>query len=95
MNWNCNPKVLPAIVHPTKCCTNHSYQNYVVPHIHPSHTTNVNHEFYAHQHYYPHTESFANEVSHQHFNAGPGPVPGPGFGPMSGPMPGPRPFWGR
>ena len=98
MNWNCCPsKVLPAIVHPTKCCTNHSCQNYVVPHIHPSHTTNINHEFYAHQHYYPHTESFANEVNHQHFNAGPGPgpVPGPGFGPMSGPMPGPRPFWGR
>ncbi len=81
----CRPRVLPAIVHPTQCCTNHNFENFIVPHIHPSHTTNVNHEFFAHQHYYPHTESFVNEVNHQHFNAGPGPFPRP--------FPGVRPFF--
>lgn len=83
---NCKCVVCQPIVHPTKCCTNHTCTNYVVPHIHPSHTTNVNHEFYAHQHYYPHTQSFQNEVSHQHFNAG-GSCPGAFQGVR------PRPFW--
>lgn len=97
MHWHCKPKVLPAIVHPTKCCVNHTGQNYVVPHIHPSQTTTVNHEFYAHNHYYPNTQSFANEVNHQHFNVVPGPGPGPGPfpGAVPRPFPGAGPFWGR
>jgi spore coat protein D len=82
----CRPKVLPAVVHPTKCCVNHTFSTTVVPHIHPSHTTNVNHQMYQHKHYFPHTESMVNEVSNQHFNC-PGPVPGgfPGAGPGFGP----------
>lgn len=81
---NCGPKVLPAVVHPTKCCVKHTHQNVIVPEIHPTHTTNVNHTNYQHQHYFPHTESVVNEVSNQQMNM---PGPGPGMGPMGvGPM---------
>lgn len=86
MHCQCPTCCLPPIVHPAKCFVNNTCQNYIVPHIHPSHTTNVNHQFYAHQHHYPHTESFVNEVSHQHFNVAPGPVPRP--------FPGAGPYWG-
>lgn len=70
------PNVLPPIVYPTKCCVTHTCQKTIVPHIHPSHTTNVNHHRFDHLHYYPHTQSFANEVSHQHFHCGPVVPPG-------------------
>ncbi|MFK4997792.1 CotD family spore coat protein [Bacillus sp. N9] len=43
---------MPAVVHPTKCCVKHSYNNIIVPEIHPSHTTHVNHENIIHQHYF-------------------------------------------
>ena len=98
MYINCGTKVLPAVVHPTKCCVKHKQYNYVIPEIHPSHTTTVNHINYQHQHSFPHTESCVNEVTNtQSFGPAPGPglvppigpgmVPpaGPGFGP---PMPG-------
>ncbi|HEY4554275.1 MAG TPA: CotD family spore coat protein [Bacillaceae bacterium] len=97
MFFNCGTQVLPAIVHPTKCCVNHKMFNVIQPEIHPSHTTNVNHTNVHHQHYFPHTESVVNEVSHsQSFIPGappPGiaPVPRPGFGPVPGPGFGPRP----
>ncbi|MBY0122639.1 spore coat protein [Bacillus sp. S/N-304-OC-R1] len=81
----CGPRptnVLPAIVHPTKCCVNHTFQNNIVPHIHPSHTTTVNHINFEHVHSFPHTQSVVNEVTNQQFVAPPGPgvVPAPGFG---------------
>ena len=76
MNVFCGTKVCPPIVHPTKCCVNNAQYNYIVPHIHPSHTTNVNHYMYQHQHYFPHTESVVNEVSNQQFICpGSGPRP--------------------
>ncbi|MDQ0213647.1 spore coat protein D [Oikeobacillus pervagus] len=66
----CRPKVLPAVVHPTKCCVNHTNQQFIVPHIHPTHTTNINHQMYQHQHHFPQTQSFVNNVQHQHVNCG-------------------------
>ncbi|UII54587.1 spore coat protein [Cytobacillus spongiae] len=78
------PNVLPTVVHPTKCCVTNSFENNIVPHVHPTHTTNVNHINYKHEHYFPQTFSNVNEVTHQHFNAGPGYPPygpRPGFGP--------------
>ncbi|MEC1156488.1 spore coat protein [Cytobacillus horneckiae] len=82
---HCGPKthVCPPIVHPTKCNVQHTCENVIVPHIHPSHTTTVNHVNYKHQHHFPHTQSFANEVTNQQFVAGAGQGPGfggPGFG---------------
>ncbi len=97
----CGPRpthVLPAIVSPTKCCVNHTFQNNIVPHIHPSHTTTVNHVNYQHVHSFPHTQSVVNKVTNQQFVTGapcqgaaaPG-FGGPGFGGpgMGGPIPGP------
>ena len=57
---HCPPHVMAPIVHPPKCCTQHYFQATVVPHIHPSHTTHVNHHLFQHQHYFPHTESVTN-----------------------------------
>ncbi|MGE8204287.1 CotD family spore coat protein [Heyndrickxia sp. NPDC080065] len=88
----CGPKVLPAVVHPTKCCVKHTQETFIQPHIYPSHTTNVNHEVIAHQNYYPHTESFVNEVSNVNLGPAVGPVPPYGPGPGVGPYPGMAPF---
>ncbi|AEH47688.1 CotD family spore coat protein [Parageobacillus thermoglucosidasius] len=82
---HCVPHVVAPIVHPPRCCVQHHFQATVVPHIHPSHTTHVNHHFFQHQHYFPHTESVVNQVANQQLFCG-GPGPGPG---------GPGPFpWG-
>ncbi|MEK3886066.1 CotD family spore coat protein [Bacillus sp. FSL K6-3431] len=82
---HCGPKVLPAVVHPTKCCVKHTQENFIVPEIHPIHTTTVNHKNFEHQHFFPHTQSTVNEVSNQQMNMpGPGPM---GLGPANmGPM---------
>lgn len=81
-------QVLPAIVHPTKCCTTHSFNNVVQPHIHPSHTTHVNHTNIQNQHYFPHTQSAVNQVTSTNMNMGPGPSVAGAFSPAPGPMPG-------
>lgn len=73
----CRPNILPPVVHPTKCCVNHTFTKTIVPHIHPTHTTTVNHQLYEHQHYFPHTQSAVNEVSNQQFVCGGGLPPGP------------------
>lgn len=77
---HCKPNVLPAVVHPTKCCVNQTFQNNIVPHIHPTHTTTVNHVNFQHQHFFPQTQSTVNEVTHQNFVAPPGPVTTVPFG---------------
>ena len=60
----CRPtKVLPAVVHPTKCCVNHNFENIIVPHVFPSHTTTVNHTNFQSQEHFPHSQSVVNEVS--------------------------------
>lgn len=95
MMMHCGNKVMPAIVHPTKCCVKHTMQNITVPEIHPSHTTTVNHINYNHQHYFPHTESTVQEVTQTNtFMPGPGPMPTPrpGYGPR--PRPGMMPMPG-
>jgi spore coat protein D len=87
-NMYCRPtKVLPAIVCPTKCCVNHQFENIVLPVVHPSHTTNVNHTNIQKQHHFPHTQSVVNEVTSSDIGPVPGPVPPPtpGFGPGVGP----------
>ncbi|WP_078428191.1 spore coat protein [Alkalihalobacterium alkalinitrilicum] len=98
--WNrpCT-KVMPAVVHPTKCNVTHQCCEYIVPEIHPSHTTNVTHHHYKHIHSFPHTTSQQQQITHQHFvsptGMGPGaptqvsPFAGPGMGPGMGPGAGP------
>jgi spore coat protein D len=101
MHWKCRPKcpppskVLPAIVHPTKCYTQHTYNNVVQPQIHPAHTTTVNHTNVQNQHYFPQTQSFENVATSQDVNMGPSvagayaPGPGPGVAGAYAPGPGP------
>ncbi|UAL45715.1 spore coat protein [Sutcliffiella horikoshii] len=79
--YNCRPNMMGPIVHPTKCCVKNLYSTTEVPHIHPSHTTYVNNQQFQHKHYFPHTDSMVDSVSHQHFNCGPG---GPGMGGQPG-----------
>jgi hypothetical protein len=59
-------QVLPTQVSPTQNFVNTNVFPNVVPHVHPSHTTNVNKHVYTHQHYFPHTESTVNECYSQH-----------------------------
>ncbi|MFT8321182.1 MAG: CotD family spore coat protein [Bacillus sp. (in: firmicutes)] len=95
MHHHCKPNnVLPAVVHPTKCCVNNTFSNNIVPHIHPQHTTTVNHVNYEHQHFFPQTQSVENVVTNTQANMGPSPVPYPvqQQGPSQFPQTGGTPF---
>lgn len=84
--WCPPSKVFPAVCHPTKHCVNKTFSNNIVPHIWPTHTTNIHHENFQHVNYFPQTQSNVTQVTHQNF-IGTGPVPTPfggGFG-MGGP----------
>src|SRR4051794_29385528 len=59
---------MPPVIHPTKQLVNHTFSTTVVPHIHPVHTTTVNHHMYQHKHYCPHTASCAEECCNQHID---------------------------
>ncbi|WP_082692963.1 CotD family spore coat protein [Bacillus sp. FJAT-29814] len=58
----------PPVIHPTQEFVNHTFSTTVVPHIHPVHTTTVNHHLFEHKHYCPHTASCCDEVCNQHIN---------------------------
>ena len=89
----------PPVIHPTQQIVNHTFSTTVVPHIHPVHTTTVNHHLFQHKHFCPQTASCAEEVCNQQINccnpcAAPMPATlpaanalpgGPGFGPGVGP----------
>jgi len=47
----------PEMVDPPLHFQTYNRQNVIVPHIHPSHTTHLQHTHYILQHYFPHTES--------------------------------------
>ncbi|WP_100011250.1 CotD family spore coat protein [Lentibacillus sediminis] len=48
------------IVHPTKHNCVNQYSESVVEHVHPSHTTVMNHHLVKNKHYYPHSTSVQN-----------------------------------
>ncbi|WP_035186313.1 spore coat protein [Alteribacter aurantiacus] len=78
-------QVMPAQIHPTKQQMTHQCCEYIVPEVHPTHTTNVAHHLYKHIHTYPQTFSQVDQVSHQHFQGGPGQqVAGAQMGPNMG-----------
>lgn len=58
----------PPVIHPTTNFVNHTFSTTVVPHIHPVHTTTVNHHMFQHKHYCPQTASCCEEVCNQHIN---------------------------
>ncbi|MEH7500868.1 CotD family spore coat protein [Neobacillus drentensis] len=59
---------MPPVIHPTQQIVNQTFSTTVVPHIHPVHTTTVNHHLYQHKHYCPQTASCAEEVCNQQIN---------------------------
>jgi spore coat protein D len=94
--------VTPPVIHPTTNFVNHTFSTTVVPHIHPIHTTTINHHMFQHKHYCPQTASCAEEVCNQQINccnpcatgpamAAPNALPNMPFG---GPMMGPGPAMG-
>ncbi|SDD50008.1 spore coat protein D [Terribacillus halophilus] len=98
---HCCPKIQPqhtvhcgtkTLVDPVMNNVQHTYSEEVIEHIHPVHTTVVNHHKVKNVHAYPHTTSFANEqsVEETHLspthNSPPRPNPCHNCGPMM-PMP--------
>ena len=79
-SFGCPPVFCPPQVHPTmydlplvsppQQYVKTNLTSTVVPHIHPSHTTNVNKHMITHEHYFPHTESVVNECCEQHVMCG-------------------------
>jgi len=86
MGANLGTNVAPPVIHPTTNLVNHTFSTTVVPHIHPVHTTTINHHLFQHKHFCPQTASCAEEVCNQQINCcnpcAPGGMPAsaPGFG---------------
>ncbi|WP_017727908.1 spore coat protein, partial [Halalkalibacterium ligniniphilum] len=85
---HCRPRrrpaqVLPAVVHPTKCNVMQNTCEYIVPEIHPSHTTHLTNHVYNHVHSFPHTDSYQQNIANQHFVQRPRPAH---YGPVAGAM---------
>lgn len=71
-------QMYPPRVHPTQQHVVYQCNEYIVPEVHPAHTTIVNKHLYKHYHNFPQTVSSVDQVASQQFMcpAGP-PVPGP------------------
>ncbi len=77
------PVVLPPRIHPTKHNVVYNCCEYIVPEVHPTHTTVMNKHLYKHYHNFPQTVSQVDQVANQQFMCPPGPVM-----PVAGPGPG-------
>lgn len=75
------PRPVKEIVHPVRENVVHCCSEEVVNHIHPSHTTVVNHHLIKNKHFFPHSTSVANTVNQTNINCGPYPVGPYGMGP--------------
>ncbi|WP_018933749.1 CotD family spore coat protein [Gracilibacillus lacisalsi] len=75
--FGCGMPPAPTVVYPTKTNEVHTCSESEVKHIHPSHTTCVNHHLVKNTHYYPHTTSYQNTVDQVNVYGGPGPMQGP------------------
>ncbi|QXE00231.1 CotD family spore coat protein [Terribacillus sp. DMT04] len=87
-----------TVVDPVMNNVQHTYSQEVIEHIHPVHTTVVNHHKVNNVHMYPHTTSFANEETCEETHLSPvhdnKPMPNPckDCGPMPMPMQQPMPM---
>ncbi|MBP1970552.1 hypothetical protein J2Z83_002673 [Virgibacillus natechei] len=52
-----------TVVHPTKHNCVNKYSESVVKHVHPSHTTVMNHHLVKNQHVFPHSTSVQNTTN--------------------------------
>ncbi|MFD2630142.1 CotD family spore coat protein [Oceanobacillus kapialis] len=66
------------VVHPTKYNCVNQYSESVVEHIHPSHTTVMNHHLVKNKHFYPHSTSVQNTANSVNEYGGSFNVPAPG-----------------
>lgn len=57
-------------VSPTREYMQMNRMNTVVPHVHPSHLTTINHQHIEHQHHFPHTQSMMNHCTEEHVMCG-------------------------
>jgi len=78
---------MPPVIHPTNQIVNHTFSTTVVPHIHPTHVTTVNHHMYQHKHYCTESASCCEDVCSQQINCCP-----PACGPCGPAAPGPMPY---
>lgn len=74
------------IVYPTKYDTVHNCFETEVDHIHPSHTTVMNHHLIKNKHIYPHSTSVQNTYDSVNMYGGSFEVPNPGPGFVAGAM---------
>lgn len=75
-------QMYPPRVHPTQQHVVYQCNEYIVPEVHPAHTTIVNKHLYKHYHNFPQTVSSVDQVASQQFMCPPGPpVPGPAHAP--------------
>lgn len=71
---------LPPRYTPTRQSVRQFDTDYVVPVVHPSHTTNIHRQNWKYFHNYPHTESHVHQKTCQEFHCSPPPCgPRPGF----------------
>ncbi|WZY01377.1 spore coat protein [Bacillus sp. FSL W7-1360] len=66
-------KQMPAVVHPTKHQVVESTQEYIVPEVHPTHTTHIKNHVYKHIHQYPQTQSVEENVTSEQYCEQPAP----------------------
>lgn len=75
-NCGCQkPIVYPVQENVVHCCTEETVQ-----HVHPSHTTVMNHHLVKNEHFFPHTTSTDNTFQSVNVNGGPRPPFGAGQG---------------
>jgi len=67
------PQVLQTQVCPTKQSVREQDCNYIVPVVHPRHTTNVVNHRYDFYHSYPQTEARVDRIINRQFQVPPGP----------------------
>ncbi|MGM8366049.1 spore coat protein [Virgibacillus sp. W0181] len=71
-HWNCQ-KPVKEIVYPVKENMVHCCSEETVKHVHPTHTTVMNHHLIKNEHVYPQTTSYGNTVNEVNVNGAPGP----------------------
>jgi spore coat protein D len=78
---HCGCQSCKTIVHPTKYNCVNQYSESTVNHVHPSHTTVMNHHTVKNNHVFPHSTSVQNTVNSVDQYGGSFNVPSPGYGP--------------
>ncbi|MGM8213146.1 CotD family spore coat protein [Virgibacillus sp. W0430] len=61
-NWGCQ-KPVKEVVYPVKQNMVHCCSEETIKHVHPMHTTVMNHHLVKNEHVYPHTTSYGNTVN--------------------------------